>query len=163
MATATRSTKANNDDGTKNDTNTEPTLREVLNAVKLNGLELKQLHDDSAIKFDTILGDISKFKTQNTALQKRVNTNETILRSVTFEVEMLKQRQLQNNISIGGIPTTADENIVGIFVNICEILGIRSDVEGFICGIYRTMGKSNAIIVQLTNEGLKTAILEKKV
>lgn len=147
---------------TRSNVNQEPTLADVLFAVNNNGDELREFKNEYNIQQVAISKDVEEIKKDNKAISKKANEFDSRLTSMQFEVETLKQKQLKNNLCIGGIPRTADENLLDIVINIFCKLGILNDIHDFISGVYRTKGKSSAIIVNLSNEGLKSEILLKK-
>lgn len=140
----------------------EPTLQDILKAIQSVGTDLKSFKEESTPKFDALLKDVTDVKRDHSIIRKKVANNESSICSLRLEVEMIKQKQLKNNICIGGVPALPGENLFDIVVIIWDLLGIGKDVLDFITGIYRTKGKTSSIIVQLSNEALKSAILEKK-
>lgn len=92
----------------------------------------------------------------------RVSTVDANQANITYELELLKQKQLLNNLCISGITHRENQNLHEIFSKICSCLEIDCN-SNKIAGIYRTRGKFNSsIIVQLKSEHLKRIILAAK-
>lgn len=140
----------------------EPSLQDVLDAVKGISAELTDLKNESNVNFRALSGDMQSIKDHTSAIETRVGDCETNIDHLSYDMECLKQRQLKCNISIGGIPAKSNEDLLAIFNAICTVLNYNCPNE-LVTGIYRTSGPTKkSIIVQLANDSVKFGILNAK-
>lgn len=141
--------------------NDEPSLKEVLSAILSVKDDVNKFKNESTSNFTGLSEEIKNIKTQTTTLEHRFDIVEAKQLDITYELELIKQKQLSSNLCITGIKHQENENLKEIFSKICECLSVNCNDN--IIGIYRTKGQFNtSIIVQLKNDNLKREILAAK-
>lgn len=134
----------------------DPTLADIM-------CVLKSFKTDTEQNFNSLIDDVSELKTKSSQMEHRIEGCEFNVSSIGIELEIMKQKQLKNNICIDGVPGSTNENIRSIFKAICFKLEINVHINSVIAA-YRTKGSNNrlgSIVVQLDNSGLKAAIMNK--
>lgn len=141
---------------------TDPMLKEILDAVKSVRAELTEFKNESNENFGALSTELQGINEYKIATDKRLDDCELNISHLAYEMECIKQRQLKCNISISGIPVTANENLLDIFNSICTAINFNCTNEN-VAGIYRTTGRTKqSIIVQLSNESIKFGIINAK-
>lgn len=130
----------------------EPSLQTLLDV--LNGFKT-----DTENNFKSIKEDLASIGTETTILKERVDTIEETQNTIVYEIELLKQKPLNTNLRIVGIPLRKEENLSEIVVKIANTIGVQLRTED-IESTYRTPGR--AIIVRFNNEDIKYEILKAK-
>lgn len=141
-------------------------LKDVLDSIKdmkndiHNDIESLQKHTD--IKFSEVLKDVKKIKSDTVDLQNRMDACESSHASLIYEVESIKQRSLQYNICVTGIPFDENEKIGDIFNKLCTAIGFKCAATDVI-KMYRTrsIGRKT-IVVQFANESVKSNLFKAK-
>lgn len=144
-------------------------LNDVLKAVLGVKDDLKKFKSDSANNFTELHKEIVNIKSHTSELDLRVVTVETARANLetnqvklTYELELIKQKQLVANLCITGIKHQEGQDLNEIFSQICRCLNIECN-SSELAGIYRTRGHRNtSVIVQLKNESTKRRILAAK-
>lgn len=95
-------------------------------------------------------------------MAKRIDECERATAATQYQMELDKQRQLKNNITLFGIPSGKDENITEIVLNVLAKIDCKT-TSTKIVDCYRIKGNSNHIIVaKLRDFELKQKILSNK-
>lgn len=141
---------------------TNPSIQDVLDAIGKINSNLDEFKLESNTHYNALSSDIQEIKNRTTSIDDRLNVCESNVDHLTYEVEILKQRQLQNNISISGIPIEPNENLHDIFDNICKAINYVCPHD-MIASIYRTNGSAKrSIIVCFINDSVKFGMLAAK-
>lgn len=132
--------------------------------------DLKQYSDAINSRFKEVDKQLVKTKKQLEANTNNIDTMQCRLTAVEenaatarFENELAKQRLLRNNLSIAGVPRTADECLKTIASEIFNILGCES-TESCIDSCYRINNNAECgiFIVKIKAYELKHRILTTK-
>lgn len=95
-------------------------------------------------------------------MAKRIDECEKATAATQYQLELDKQRQLKNNITLFGVPSAKDENITEIILNVLAKIDCKTAATKII-DCYRIKGNSNQIIViKLKDFELKQRILSNK-
>lgn len=90
---------------------------------------------------------------------ERMDSNHTAQVDLVHSLELHKQTQLRNNISIMGISPETDENLIDIVLSVCETIGVscnKNHIE-FVKRI--SQSKAHIIIVKFTTSQMKDAMM----
>lgn len=95
-------------------------------------------------------------------LVKRMDDCEKATASAHYQLELDKQRQLKNNISIIGIPKTNGEKLVDMVLKLLSKVGCQLTTAN-VMNCYRIKGNGNhIIIVKFSDFEIKQQILANK-
>lgn len=149
----------------------DKSIQAILDAVstlttKIDNIHTEQvairvtLNNDVSALSDSINNKFTTLQVQNEVTKTRVDTCESSINQMRYEIELLKQRQLNSNICIDGIPYNPNENLKQIFEKVCKVINYNLPAYN---AIYRTHGTTKkSIIVSIQNESNKFGILGAK-
>lgn len=113
-------------------------------------------------RLSNIEGRIESNDEKLSVVTQRMDTCEQMTTRVQYQLEMDKQRQLKDNISVHGIPYTNGEDLTAIILKVFAKIGCEVS-NANIAKYYRIKGNNNnVIIVKLANFELKQKILVLK-
>lgn len=121
--------------------------------------DLKELKTAVTSDIQAIDSKVNATKMDLDGLNRRLNEIEANNQLSTYRQELNKQKQLQHNISIMGIPAINGEVLKDI---VCNILTTIECASANVAATYRTKGKNPMIVVKLEDYNSKSAILKAK-
>lgn len=114
--------------------------------------EIKTIDDRSSLNSNEIVSLKRRLE--------RCESNHNVQTDLIHSIELQKQLQLRNNISIMGISYDADEKLVDIVLNICIFIGVACN-SSHIKTVKRIhLSKSHIIIVQFSTPQIKDAVMK---
>lgn len=141
---------------------TEPSLSQLLAAINSVDTSVRTLKDETNANFVVLKAEFATTTAKADANERRIEEIVGTQELLTYEIEMMKQRQLAHNICITGIPTAQDENPFELLLKIATALRVDISSED-IRRIYRLRSSpSNAIICQFEDERTKYNFLKAK-
>lgn len=151
--------------GPKSRTKTPVDTNQLLQSIKADTAatraEIQQVSQRTEAKFKSIDAQLTKANSDIKTLFAKVNDLKTPI--APTNIELHKQQQLRNNISISNIPIEEDENLFEIIASVLHSIGIPKLNEGELVNAKRIPNsKSKLIIVSFRDYELKLAVMKKK-
>lgn len=106
--------------------------------------------DSTNSKFEGVTKELNKNSAQIKSLNDKIKNCESLANSVNFTMELQKQKNLRNNVTIYGVPHRENENLNEIVGSIVKLLSIEVMVNE-IQACYRVKGKFSIIVVKFSN------------
>lgn len=131
---------------------TEPTMQTLLDAI----LSFKE---ETGNNFKSVKEELATVTSAISDLTERVVAIEETQSTLAYEIELLKQKGLSNNICIAGIEAEESENLAEIVTKIASTIGIVCEQEDII-DTYRTAGQW--IIARFHTDAIKFGLLKAK-
>lgn len=145
-----------------NESSVEPTLKDIWRVLTTNStglqLELKEHKQETAEKFESVKSQFDEQKRLIGDLNRKITAIQTSTDDNNYEAELTKQRNIRNNVTVMGIPSTKNENPKLIVVKVFSAIDVTvspSDVHS----AYR---KGNIIVVRLSDYDTKAAIIKNR-
>lgn len=103
------------------------TMEVTITEVKVNQSFLSEQFDSINKKIDNVTSDQKNLKKDFGVLAKSQNDTSRIVSNLQYEIDILKQRDLANNIIVGGLPKNADPS--STITKIMKILDMKTTIE----------------------------------
>lgn len=140
---------------------TKSKLNEMIDTVKGNTEKIEAANENIKQSNEAIKNSERKIK----QVELKVVGYEANTEQLKFEIEKIKARELENDITIAGIKKQNDENLDALFKKLCDILKVNMNIKDDTNAIYRTKGNDTnpgLIIVKLRASKKKYEILATK-
>lgn len=124
----------------------------VSNKIAIHDKDLKTVN----IRVSTNTNDIASIKRRLDSM----DSNHSAQLDLVHSLELQKQAQLRNNISIMGISPDKDENLIEIVLSLCENIGVSCN-SNYIASVKRiNQSKSHIIVTKFSSPQIKDAIMK---
>lgn len=145
----------------KNDTSA--TRKDILSTRSELKMDIKKLAARTDTRIDALDSQLAKANGDIKTIFAKLKDVEKKSHTTMGNVELQKQMQLRNNITIFNVPPTEGENLYDIICAILEILGLQKLQLNELVGAKRvSSSRSHLIIATLRDYETKLAIMKNK-